>query len=303
MTSLDGDSSSSISSRGSWWNVSPDLGSEVSESAVSESSVQSSEEYGGAGLDYRVASLDRTTGELLQARYRTALSEHAEHQGGYGNSTTYFYNGAVGDIDIVDDGDVSGEEAIAMPSTYARYTPWELHSDFSPGFDSVVRAGMAASLKKPASLPPQLQTAEVHGDMWNAEELCTSRHMYGQPVQPSSRGWHASSPAVVSAAAASGLDQPVAGSGGPVVFKPRPVAPHVFFECDGAAPSGRGGYGQGSGVSGMAFVNGDMREHSDRAMRIPRDEYEDDDDASDRDSICSGESPHHPESRYRYMLK
>ncbi|KAJ2427447.1 hypothetical protein GGF41_001686 [Coemansia sp. RSA 2531] len=271
--------SSNGNNSGSWRNASPELGSEVSESSRSEFSMQLLEEYD-------VASPDRVADESLPAAYDTLSVDYFERQGCYGSKV-----GFCGDI--ADDNADEGEYSTASPNAYSSYAPWGACSpDLSPGFNlaAAARADIKPLLHKPDS-PPLTQAKDR--SMWNPNELYGNRALPGLSVQ-SHQHW-CDPPNDAAAFTSSGHF--------PVVFKPRPVAPHVFFERDGTALNS--GRDSNNGNSALGVASSSVYENDDNMAEdtviVVRDEYEDDDD-----SDCSGESPHFEAASpgpYNYMTK
>ncbi|KAJ2054941.1 hypothetical protein GGI17_006767 [Coemansia sp. S146] len=192
--------------------------------------------------------------------------------------------------DIADDNADAGEYSFASPNVYSSHAPWEAcYSDLSPSFNSAAAVATAAprietkpSLSKEGFLFPQLQ-AEARS-MWSLNEPYGSGPTHGMPVQPH-RIWHNSPNDAAAFTSPSHF---------PVVFKPRPVAPHVFFELDGTALNGGGRDSSSSNSnsnSALGVSYASVYEQGDDMAEdvvVVRDEYEDE----DADSDCSGESPH-----------
>ncbi|KAJ2728228.1 hypothetical protein IW152_006031, partial [Coemansia sp. BCRC 34962] len=123
MTSL----SSSNSNIGNWPNPSQEFGSEVSESAKSEFSIQAIE-------GYAKASPGLVADEPLKAIYKAAPLEGPERQSRYGNAMGFCVDVA---DDNADDRDASGDEYVARTSMYAQHSSWgPSYSDFSLSFCS-----------------------------------------------------------------------------------------------------------------------------------------------------------------------
>ncbi|KAJ2793460.1 hypothetical protein H4S07_007041, partial [Coemansia furcata] len=227
----------------------------------------------------------------MQAAYGTESLEYPEHQSRHDSTAGFYGDIADANADNADDADASGEEYVELPNAYSRHTLWEpSYSDFSPNLGSaatVMRMGAMPSSNTPASLPLRPQ-AEARS-MRSLKELYDNDPMHGLSVR-SHWNWHELPAANVHVHAHANDDTLTSSShfpaGKPIVFRPQPVAPHVFFKCDGMALNGdENNSSSRSSISGMAYANAHER-GGGIAGHIVRDEYED-----DGDSDCSGELP------------